>query len=510
MGSRDATERWRSYAMSEAPPSSRMIGTVLSNRYRLEAKLGSGGMSTVYLARDEILDRPVAVKLMHDSMASEPEQLERFNQEARAVAKLSNPNVVAVIDAGEDDGRPYIVFEYVEGETLKQRIARTGALESTEALAYAIEIGQALEVAHERGMVHRDVKPQNVLIDSTGQAKLTDFGISRQLDEEGMTAEGKVVGTTDYVAPEQAMGHQVDPRADIYALGVVLFEMLSGDVPFKAANQVGVAMKHVTEDLPDLQVVRPDISATTAGVVERAAAKEPEARYSTAGQLIDDLQAALEVEAIRGGGPSDQATSILDALPSPARQLPDRRTSPWPAAILLIVALVVAAGSAWLISQGGTGGGGGSPSQEDRLEVVSVNDFDPEGDGVEHPEEIAFAIDGDPNASAWTTETYQADSFDPKSGVGLVVDLGAPRQVSAVQVVTPTPGWPIEVYGANDPLPDTLDGWEALGSSDSVEDRETIDLVAPNDYRYLLLWATAPVEVENGFGAAISDLSVFG
>ena len=152
-----------------------MIGTVLSNRYRLEAKLGSGGMSTVYLARDEILDRPVAVKLMHDSMAAQPEQLERFNQEARAVAKLSNPNVVAVIDAGEDDGRPYIVFEYVEGETLKQRITRTGALESTEALAYAVEISQALEVAHERGMVHRDVKPQNVLIDSTGQAKLCSF-----------------------------------------------------------------------------------------------------------------------------------------------------------------------------------------------------------------------------------------------------------------------------------------------------------------------------------------------
>ncbi|MFM9150407.1 MAG: protein kinase domain-containing protein, partial [Solirubrobacterales bacterium] len=283
--------------MSEAPPSSRMIGTVLSSRYRLDAKLGSGGMSTVYLARDEILDRPVAVKLMHDSMASEPDQLERFNQEARAVAKLSNPNVVAVIDAGEDDGRPYIVFEYVEGETLKQLISRVGALETTEALAYGIEISQALEVAHERGMVHRDVKPQNVLIDSTGQAKLTDFGISRQLDEEGMTAEGKVVGTTDYVAPEQAMGHEVDTRADIYALGVVLFEMLTGDVPFKAANQVGVAMKHVTEDLPDLQQIRPDLSATTAAVVERATAKEPADRYGSTAEMTADLQTALEVEA---------------------------------------------------------------------------------------------------------------------------------------------------------------------------------------------------------------------
>ena len=453
-----------------------MIGTVLSNRYRLDAKLGSGGMSTVYLARDEILDRPVAVKLMHDSMTAQPEQLERFNQEARAVAKLSNPNVVAVIDAGEDDGRPYIVFEYVEGETLKQRITRVGALESTEALAYAVEISQALEVAHERDMVHRDVKPQNVLIDSTGQAKLTDFGISRQLDEEGMTADGKVVGTTDYVAPEQAMGNEVDTRADIYALGIVLYEMLAGDVPFKAANQVGVAMKHVTEDLPDLQVVRPDISATTAGVVEKATAKDPDGRYATADELTGELRAALEVEAIRSGGTSGEATSVLDAVPAPARRLPDTQSSPWPAAT---------------------------------IPIVTVTDFDPEGDGSESPDETPLAVDGDPNATAWTTETYLTDSFGTKSGVGLVIDLGQEFDVSKIQVVTPTAGWPLEVYGANDPPPESLDGWEALGSEDSVANRQTIDLVTPTRYRYLLLWATAPVEEDGGYGVAISDVKVF-
>ncbi len=208
--------------MNHPPASSQMIGTVLSDRYRLEAKLGSGGMSTVYLARDEVLDRPVAVKLMHQGMTDQPDQLERFNQEARAVAKLSNPNVVAVIDAGEDNGRPYIVFEYVQGETLKQRIGRVGALDATEALAYGVEVAQGLSVAHEREMVHRDVKPQNVLIDATGRAKLTDFGISRQLNDEGVTATGKVIGTTDYVAPEQAMGKDVDPRSDIYSLGIVV------------------------------------------------------------------------------------------------------------------------------------------------------------------------------------------------------------------------------------------------------------------------------------------------
>src|ERR1700761_6173721 len=161
--------------MSDRTSSSRMIGTVLSGRYRLEAKLGSGGMSTVYLARDTTLDRSVAVKVLHREMSEQPDQLERFRQEARAVAKLSHPNVVSVIDAGEDGGYPYIVFEYVEGETLKQRINRVGALDTQEALAYAIEIARGLTVAHARKMVHRDIKPQNVLIDAEGRAGPADL-----------------------------------------------------------------------------------------------------------------------------------------------------------------------------------------------------------------------------------------------------------------------------------------------------------------------------------------------
>src|SRR6186713_513056 len=165
---------------------SSLIGAILSGRYRLEAKLGSGGMSTVYLARDETLERWVAAKVMHREMSDQPDQIERFRREARAVAQLSHPNVVSVIDAGEDGGHPYIVFEYVEGETLKQRIARIGALEIQEAIAYAIEIARGLSIAHARNLVHRDIKPQNVLIDDEGRAKLTDFGISRQLEQDGM------------------------------------------------------------------------------------------------------------------------------------------------------------------------------------------------------------------------------------------------------------------------------------------------------------------------------------
>ena len=302
-------------------------GTVLSGRYRIETKLGSGGMSTVYLAQDEVLDRPVAVKLMHREISEEADQLERFRREARAAARLSHPNLVSVIDAGEDEGRPYIVFEYIEGQTLKQRITERGRLEIDEAVAYAIEIGRGLLAAHGRKLVHRDVKPQNVLIDPDGRAKVTDFGIARSLEGEGMTATGRVLGTTDYVSPEQAMGEVVDERSDVYSLGVVLYEMLTGEVPFSAENQIGVAMKHVNEPLPDVLVKRPEVSAAVASVVDRSTTKDPRDRYNSVGEMVRDLEATLEVEAARGGGTTGEATAVLDSVPRSRRRLAGRRVS---------------------------------------------------------------------------------------------------------------------------------------------------------------------------------------
>ena len=182
-------------------------------------------------------------------------------------------------------------------------------------------------------MVHRDIKPQNILIDAEGRAKLTDFGISRQLEQDGMTATGRVLGTTDYVAPEQAMGREVDPRTDIYSLGVVLYEMLVGQVPFPADSQVGVAMKHVNEELPDVQRRRPEVSAAVALVVERSTAKDPSERYQQVGEMIDDLSTALEVEAARAGSTTGEATSVLDAVPPPKRKLSGRARWSWAAIV---------------------------------------------------------------------------------------------------------------------------------------------------------------------------------
>src|SRR3954470_24016051 len=301
------------------------VGTLLSKRYRLDAQVGTGGMSTVYRAFDTVLERQVAIKLMHREIAGDSDQLERFRREARAVGQLNHPHVVGVIDAGEegDDGdgltTPYIVFEYVEGETLKERIRRNGRLPIAESLAYAIEIARALGAAHERQIVHRDVKPQNVLIDEEGAAKVTDFGIARTLHQEGLTADGRVLGTTDYVSPEQALGHPVSGQSDLYSLGIVLFEMLTGDVPYKGENQVAVAMKHVREELPDVQVRRPEVSAALAAVLDRATAKELPKRYIDDAEFIADLEEVMAIETARAGQATGEATAILRTLPAKSR-----------------------------------------------------------------------------------------------------------------------------------------------------------------------------------------------
>src|SRR3989441_2825855 len=204
-------------------------------------------MSSVYRAHDTLLERNVSLKILHAHYTSDDEFVERFKHEARTVAQLSHPNIVTVIDRGEDNGRQFIVFEYIDGENLKELVVRSGRLSVREALRLALQVARGLAFAHENGLVHRDVKPQNVLLNGDGQAKVTDFGIARTLDVDGVTQTGTVLGTSDYIAPEQASGQPVDAQTDVYSLGVVLYELLAGDVPFRGDNFVAVAMKHVNE-----------------------------------------------------------------------------------------------------------------------------------------------------------------------------------------------------------------------------------------------------------------------
>jgi serine/threonine-protein kinase len=479
-----------------------LAGTLLSGRYRLDAQIGTGGMSTVYRAFDTTLERTVAVKLMHRHIASDSDQLERFRREARAVAQFSHPHIVGVIDAGEDDTRPYIVFEYVEGETLKDRIRRSGMLPVDEALAYAIEITRALGAAHSRGIVHRDIKPQNVLIDEEGMAKVTDFGIARSLDEEGLTADGRVLGTTDYVSPEQALGHAVNGQSDIYSLGVVLYEMLLGDVPFHGENQVAVAMKHVREDMPDIVRLRPEVTAGLGAVVDRMTCKSLEQRYPDTVALEDDLEDALAHEAARRGRATGEATAVLRTLPSQhSRGLPlllrARRQ--------LLGALAVSAVLAGVLAlvlldtgnpvQRGTGAPRARAPEGTRAVSVgrgSPHDYDPLGDDVEHADQTQFAVDNDP-ATTWTTEHYSGGALAGKEGVGLYIDAKPSVKATAILVQTPETGWKATIYGAPPgAVPEDIGGWTEIGGGTVEQKKETFQLdTEGKSYRYYLIWITA-------------------
>ena len=230
-----------------------MVGKTIAGRYELEEVVGHGGMSSVYRAHDSLLERYVALKILHEQYNEDDDFVERFKREARSVAQLQHPSIVTVIDRGEEEGRQYIVFEYIDGENLKEFVVRKGRLEVREALEIAIDIARALAFAHEHGLIHRDVKPQNVLLNGDGRAKVTDFGIARSLDvDSGVTQTGTVLGTSNYIAPEQASGRPVDVHTDVYSLGVVLYELLTGDVPFPGESFVAVAMKHVQEPPPNV------------------------------------------------------------------------------------------------------------------------------------------------------------------------------------------------------------------------------------------------------------------
>jgi serine/threonine-protein kinase len=498
---------------------SSQVGTLLNGRYRLDAQIGTGGMSTVYRAFDTVLERQVAIKLMHREIASDSDQLERFRREARAVAQLNHPHIVTVIDAGEDDQTPYIVFEYVEGETLKDRIRRHGRLPIQESIAYAIEIARALGVAHDRGIVHRDVKPQNVLVDEEGSAKVTDFGIARTLDQEGLTADGRVLGTTDYVSPEQALGHPVTGQSDLYSLGIVLFEMLTGDVPFKGDNQVAVAMKHVREQLPDVQLRRPEVSSALAAVLDRATAKDTDERYATDQELIADLEQVLTYETQRSGQSTGQVTAVLRTLPPSARKgLPTRVTHPVRLIIALVVVAAAVVAAALLLADRTERGTSQRPVVKSApsagLTSVSLgqsraHDFDPYGDDhTEHHADAGRVLDDDPNTS-WTTETYDG-GFGTKPGVGIYVDATPGVIAKRMDIRTQTTGWEGKVYVSNsvNPSATNLDGWKDLGTH-IVADKKKLSLqldTAGQKFRYYLVWIT---KLPPSGRASISEIVLF-
>ncbi|MGH3104914.1 MAG: protein kinase domain-containing protein [Gaiellaceae bacterium] len=455
---------------------------MIADRYELEALAGTGGMSSVYRARDRMLERHVALKILHDYHGADEETIERFRREARAVAQLSHPNIVTVIDRGEENERQFIVFEYIDGESLKELVERNGPLPVRRALELAIEVAGALAFAHDHGLVHRDVKPQNVLLNGEGRPKVTDFGIARSLDVDGMTQTGTVLGTSNYIAPEQATGNPVGPQTDVYSLGVVLFELLTGEVPFPGESFVAVAMRHVNEPAPSALDRRPDVPVRVALAIERALEKDPADRFASMDEFMAELRACLDE---RGPEPGLDSTAIIPGRA--ARESRPRRARPrrsvWPTALLTLgLALLAAIVVAVLVVRGTDGGE--APAGSTPIRLVGVGSFDPPpGDGQEHPEAVGRATDRNPG-TYWTTERYN-DFSQTKDGVGLVLDAGKSVRAEQLTLSSSTPGFTARIDA----------GPEAGGPFDPVTDEQTVGTsttfeLEETEARYFVVWIT--------------------
>lgn len=337
-----------------------LINRTLDNRYTILERIGGGGMADVYRAIDNLLDRSVAVKVLHAQFAADEDFVRRFRREGQAAAKLSHPNIVNIYDVGHDGDIYYIVMEYIAGETLKEKIQRSGHLAVEEALHIAAQIAEALEHAHQNNLVHCDIKPHNILITPSGRIKVTDFGIARAATSASMTQTGTVIGSVHYFSPEQAKGSIINAKSDLYSLGVVMYEMLTGQVPFTGETPISIALKHIQDEPRRPSELNPDIPPLVEAIVLKAMAKDSAQRYASASEMIKDIRYAqnyLQDQQTRRLAREDFPTQVLPRVAvdhdgntpqkPPGKPPRARRRIPWPliGALLALLLLGFAVGA---------------------------------------------------------------------------------------------------------------------------------------------------------------------
>ena len=398
-----------------------MIGRVFDDRYEVVRKLGSGGFADVFLANDRLLGRQVALKVLSSRYAHDEQFVERFRREASSAAGLNHPNIVQIYDRGEAEGTYYIAMEYLEGRSLKEIIVKYAPLSPELLVSISVQIVEALRFAHRRDVIHRDIKPQNIIIDSEGRVKVTDFGIARAGSASTMTEAGSILGTAHYFSPEQAQGHPVEAASDLYSLGVVMYEMATGGLPFDGENPVSIAMKHV-HDLPATpRSINPLIPENLEAVILRSLGKRPVDRYLTAQAMLDDLRRVQEgqpvvapngfadevtrvmtpvgLAAAAGTGQSTQVRRRPPDIPAPIiepEEEPGRPRSVWPWILVIILILALAGGAYAILSNWSTAGAdlGTVPgvvglSEAAAITKIEAADFKYEKEGVQPSADVA-------------------------------------------------------------------------------------------------------------------------
>ena len=379
--------------------------TLVDGRYRILRRLGAGGMADVYCAEDSHLGRQVALKVLYRRFAQDEQFVERFKREARSAAGLAHPNVVNVYDRGEHEGTYYIAMEYLPGSTLKEVVSSTGPLEQEAVVDIGIQILRAASFAHSRGVVHRDLKPHNVMLDDAGNAKVTDFGIARAGASE-MTEAGSIMGTAQYLSPEQAQGEAATAQSDLYSIGIILYELLTGRLPFDGESAVAIAVQHLNDAPPPISSLRPDVAPALEAAVMRALEKDPAARWADAGEFIRALEGA---RAGIAGQPLGQDTAAYMPVVAPGpseEEIEEDRGPRWPWIALGLTALLLALGAFILLN--------GSDEVEvppvvGKQEAVAVDELEDDGFDVESERQpdlapIGEVIAQDPNGGTKAEE----------------------------------------------------------------------------------------------------------
>ena len=514
-----------------SPAAGLVAGALLGGRYRLDEQLASGGMAQVWLGTDEVLRRAIAVKILHQHLADDETFVARFRHEAIAVARLSHPAIVSVYDTCSDNGVEAIVMELVRGRTLRQRLDE-GPVDPWLAANIAAQVCGALAVAHAAGLVHRDIKPANILLSEDGRVKVGDFGIAKAAESADLTQEGSFLGTAKYLAPEQVEAGPVDGRTDLYGLGVVLYEMLCGRVPFEGDSSSSTALARLHSDPQRPRLVRPGIPRELEAITMRLLARSPDNRYPTA----TDARSAL-LGAGADDGPTTGDTTVVDSAPAgggsrsvatagAAGRLPPPPAAPptppgtpavqrpgasvrfaeterrWLVPTLLVVLVAVALGVAGLLIQGsGTNLFGNpddesdtseAPSSAEFVPIARTIDFDPAGGDGEHAEEAerGDAFDDDQNTS-WSTERYTSPDWGrlDKPGVGLILELDQSTEIHALEFDTPSVGWQAAVYVAESD-PGSLEGWGEPAATFEESDSGTNKVTFDETGGAVLLWFT--------------------